>query len=78
MLRQLQDLRLGALHDVHSHAFHKKLLYLEPVLYFSGAPHKMGDNASQVPREILGRIQQHTAVRELSGQDMQTKGYETL
>ena len=78
LLRELQDIQLGIFHDLHAVSFHKEFLYLEPFLHLSAAPHQMGDNPSKISRKILGGIQQHTEVRELSGQDMQTKRYEAL
>ena len=65
LLRELQDLRLGSLHDVHPDAFHQELLQLEPVLHVMHSADPLGDHLREASGALLGGVEPGPSVRAL-------------
>ena len=56
MLRQLQDIRLGAFHDVHADAVHQELLQLESLLHVLHRAPPLGANIRGASGAFLGGL----------------------
>ena len=70
MLRQLQDLRLGAFYDVYPHVVYQELFQLESVLYCLRGADPLGDHLCETSGAVLEWFEQESPVCKLQGSDL--------
>lgn len=65
LLHHLQDIQLGAPHDVYSYDICKELLFMEPVFHGAAGVCGVGAVCADVPRALLGALKRCPEVRKL-------------